>query len=168
MNLPVTDPDIGTEPLFDEDRILRRARRATRLGRDATEVAAGRGSPSTALLLEPQGTAFRDELDRAAAEAGVELQPQAEVDGMRLLASLAFEGFGPAILPATAVPRGAAGRLAAGRTCPSCATATVGPRPPPQRPARRPRPGPLREVLHELVAAEAPRQPGVDLPAVAH
>ncbi len=32
------------------------------------------------------------------------LQPLAEIDGMRLLASLAFQGFGPAILPASAAP----------------------------------------------------------------
>ena len=37
----------------------------------------------------------------AAAAADVELQAQAEIDGVRLLASLAFEGYGPAIVPAT-------------------------------------------------------------------
>ena len=56
------------------------------------------------LLLEPRGTAFRDDLDVDAARAGVVLVPQAEVDGMRLLASLAFAGFGAAVLPATAAP----------------------------------------------------------------
>ena len=30
--------------------------------------------------------------------------PQAEIDGVRLLASLAFEGYGSAIVPTTAVP----------------------------------------------------------------
>ena len=33
-------------------------------------------------------------IDRAAAAAGITLHPQAEIDGVRLLASLAFEGFG--------------------------------------------------------------------------
>ena len=55
------------------------------------------------LLLEPVGTSFRDELDAEAAAAGVTLIPQAEVDGMRLLASLAHEGYGAAVLPFTAV-----------------------------------------------------------------
>jgi hypothetical protein len=44
-------------------------------------------------------------LDRAAAAAGVTLRAQAEIDGVRLLASLAFDGYGVAIVPATAVPR---------------------------------------------------------------
>jgi DNA-binding transcriptional LysR family regulator len=56
------------------------------------------------LLLEPQGTGFRDHLDTQAAQAGVMLEAQAEVDGMRLLASLAFGGVGACILPASAAP----------------------------------------------------------------
>jgi len=56
------------------------------------------------LLLEPPGTAFRDEIDDQARRAGVALRTKAEVDGMRLLASLAFDGFGAAVLPASAVP----------------------------------------------------------------
>jgi DNA-binding transcriptional LysR family regulator len=56
------------------------------------------------LLLEPPGTAFRDDLDAQAREAGVMLTTKAEVDGMRLVASLAFEGFGAAVLPASAAP----------------------------------------------------------------
>jgi DNA-binding transcriptional LysR family regulator len=56
------------------------------------------------LLLEPQGTGFRDHLDGQAAQVGVTLVPQAEVDGMRLLASLAFGGVGACILPASAAP----------------------------------------------------------------
>ncbi len=36
--------------------------------------------------------------------AGVRLRPLIEVDGVRLLASLAFDGHGPALLPSTAVP----------------------------------------------------------------
>ena len=56
------------------------------------------------LLLPPTGAALRRVLDRAAASAGITLRPQAEVDGVRLLASLAIDGFGAAIVPATAVP----------------------------------------------------------------
>jgi len=36
--------------------------------------------------------------------AGIRLRPRVELDGVRLLASLTFEGYGPAVLPATAVP----------------------------------------------------------------
>jgi DNA-binding transcriptional LysR family regulator len=53
------------------------------------------------LLLPAAGTAFRDEIDSAARAAGVGLVAKAEVDGVRLMASLCFRGYGPAILPAT-------------------------------------------------------------------
>jgi LysR family hydrogen peroxide-inducible transcriptional activator len=57
------------------------------------------------LLLPPTGTAFRDEIDTDARRARVTLRPLAEIDGLRLLASLAFQGFGAALLPASAAPR---------------------------------------------------------------
>ena len=56
------------------------------------------------LLLPAPGTSFRDDLDAAAAEHEIELTARAEIDGMRLLASLTFSGFGAAIVPATAAP----------------------------------------------------------------
>jgi len=56
------------------------------------------------LLLPLPGTSFRDELDEAARPQGIILTPRAELDGVRLIASLTFDGHGPAILPATAVP----------------------------------------------------------------
>lgn len=164
LNLPIADPEIGVEPLFEEERILVApadhplARRSRELdGPLPLSELAGHD-----LLLEPRGTAFRDELDSAAAAAGVELRTLAEVDGMTLVASLAFRGFGPAIVPTTAtldepegdwvripvagllhrdvgLARRRSGRLAA--------------------PARA-----LRALLLELVAALAPRHRGVDLP----
>jgi len=56
------------------------------------------------LLLGPQGTAFRSDLDRAADRAGIVLTPKIELDGLRLIASLAFEGFGAAVVPSAAIP----------------------------------------------------------------
>jgi DNA-binding transcriptional LysR family regulator len=161
VNLPVADPEIGVEPLFEEERILVVPADHPLADRDEVPLA---GVAEHRLVLEPRGTAFRDELDRAAAEAGVELEPLAEVDGMTLVASLAFRGFGPAVMPITAtfeeppggwlvvhVPelrhrevglaRRRSGRLAA--------------------PARA-----ARELLHELVAAEAPRHSGVAVPGI--
>ena len=54
------------------------------------------------ILLPPKGTAFRDEVDTDARRVHVELRIRAEIDGLRLLASLAFSGFAPALLPASA------------------------------------------------------------------
>ena len=56
------------------------------------------------MLLPLGGTTFRAELDAVIGPAGIELLARAEVDGTRLIASLTFEGWGPSILPATAVP----------------------------------------------------------------
>ena len=101
VNLPVAHPDVSTEPLFDEDRLLIVPDGHPLADRDRvllTELA------DHELLLEPAGTAFRDELDREVAAAGIELRAKAEVDGLRLIATLAFQGFGAAIVPATAAP----------------------------------------------------------------
>jgi DNA-binding transcriptional LysR family regulator len=57
------------------------------------------------LLLTPPGTSIRVLLDEAAEAEGVQLRSKAELDGLRLIASLCFEGFGAGIVPATAIPR---------------------------------------------------------------
>ncbi len=63
------------------------------------------------LLLPAPGTALRAEIDGATGPARIELRPAMELDGVRLIASLAFDGYGPAILPATAVPGHQRGRF---------------------------------------------------------
>jgi LysR family hydrogen peroxide-inducible transcriptional activator len=101
VNLPISHPDVVAEPLFAEDRVL-----VAPEGHPlATRPVAGLDDLADhELLLEPVGTGFRDELDTAATAAGRELRPRAEVDGMRLLTSLAIGGYGAAILPVSAVP----------------------------------------------------------------
>lgn len=99
LNTPIDEPELMVEPLFDEDRILivpEGHPLYTRSSVSLEELA------EHELLLEASGTAFRDELDQAAAELGVALKAQAEFDGMRLLASLVFAGYGAGIVPATA------------------------------------------------------------------
>lgn len=103
VNIPVADPDVAVEPLFEEERILV-------VPHDhALARWAGRSEPvpietlaEHRMVMEPRGTAFRDELDADATRYGVRFEPLAEVDGMTLVASLAFGEFGPAVLPATA------------------------------------------------------------------
>lgn len=101
VNLPLADGELATEPLFDEDRIILAPADHPLAAHASVELAA---LSDHALLLEPRGTAFRDELDDAVAQIGVDLNVRAEIDGIRLLTSLAFEGFGPAMVPATAAP----------------------------------------------------------------
>ncbi len=101
VNLPLSEPDVITEALFDEDRVLVAPAGHPLYARDSVTLA---DLSHHDLLLEATGTSFRDELDAQAESLGITLSAQAEVDGMRLLASLAFSGFGAAILPASAAP----------------------------------------------------------------
>jgi LysR family hydrogen peroxide-inducible transcriptional activator len=101
VNLPIDEPDLIVEPLFDEDRILIVPTGHPLYDRESITLVELAGHD---LLLEARGTAFRDVLDHAAAEQGIELRPKAELDGMRLLASLVFAGFGAGIVPASAIP----------------------------------------------------------------
>ncbi|HEX9994363.1 MAG TPA: LysR family transcriptional regulator [Acidimicrobiales bacterium] len=101
VNLPCADDDLAAERLFDEDLLVVAPDGHPLAARERVTLAELARHP---LLLGPQGTAFRDDLDAEAARAGVELRPQAEIDGLRLVASLAFEGFGAAVVPASAVP----------------------------------------------------------------
>ncbi|MDA8379460.1 MAG: LysR family transcriptional regulator [Actinomycetota bacterium] len=101
LNLPVPGHDVSAELLFEEELVL---------VVPADDVLARRSEISLAeltdldLILPIPGTAFRDELDSACAPLGIRLRPRVEIDGTRLIASLTFEGYGPAVLPATAVP----------------------------------------------------------------
>ncbi len=102
LHLPVTGRDLVARLLFEEDLML--------VVPGGHAMAAVEGSlaledlADLELLLPVPGTAFRDELDAVTRPLGITLLPAAEIDGLRLIASLTFEGYGPAILPATAIP----------------------------------------------------------------
>jgi len=102
LTLPVPGRDLVFEPLFEEDLVLVVPVDDDPLGGaerlDLSDLA------RFELLLPAPGTQFRSEIDAAVRPAGVRLRPRVELDGVRLLASLTFEGYGPAVLPATAVP----------------------------------------------------------------
>jgi DNA-binding transcriptional LysR family regulator len=103
LNLPLSESELTSEPLFDEERIL-----IVPNGHPLAEnsrVSLVELSKHE-IVLPPEGTQFRNEVDAAAEAVGVSLKPKAELDGMRLLASLAFQGYAPALVPATAAPTG--------------------------------------------------------------
>jgi LysR family hydrogen peroxide-inducible transcriptional activator len=106
LNLPIEEPDLRVDLLFSEDRVLIVPEGHPLYDRKAVTL---EDLAEHELLLEAPGTAFRDVLDAAAAQAGVELRAKAEFDGMRLLASLAFAGFGAGVVPASAVPSNVGG-----------------------------------------------------------
>jgi DNA-binding transcriptional LysR family regulator len=103
VSLPVPIDTLTTTPLFDEDLVLvvPNGHPFTRRALPLPFEALG----DVELLLPLSGTALRDELDDAARRAGIELRSSLELDGLRTLASLVFDGYGPAILPATAVSK---------------------------------------------------------------
>ena len=101
VNLPVDDPDIDTAVLFTEERIIVAPLDHPLAAHDRVDL---HDLADHEILLPPKGTAFRDEIDVDARRARVELTTRAEVDGLRLLTSLAFQGFGAALVPASAAP----------------------------------------------------------------
>jgi DNA-binding transcriptional LysR family regulator len=102
LTFPVPGRDLVSELLFEEDIVL-----VVPVDDDplsGTERIDITDLERFELLLPAPGTPFRGEIDAAVKPAGVRLRPRVELDGIRLLASLTFEGYGPAVLPATAVP----------------------------------------------------------------
>ena len=160
---PTNDPDVSTTALFTEDRILATPAGHALFGRDRVTIADLHGIE---LIVEPPGRPFRAQLDALFAERGCTLSVRAEVDGTRLMTSLAFEGFGAAILPASAVSSrsdlgwhtapvdGVPGRavgLATRRQALLSAPARV-----------------LAEVLQGVVRSQGERQPGIHPTTVLH
>ena len=92
-------PELNEVDLFKEDLVL--------IVDKTHELAQGSGSVTFEtlshyeLLLPFPGTPIRREIDEAARAQGIELRPIIELDGLRTIASLTFDGHGPSILPAT-------------------------------------------------------------------
>jgi DNA-binding transcriptional LysR family regulator len=102
LHLPVTGRDLVARLLFEEDLVLV-VPEGHPMAHPVRPVML-EDLADMELLLPVPGTAFRDELDAVTRPLGITLLPAAEIDGLRLIASLTFEGYGPAILPATAIP----------------------------------------------------------------
>jgi LysR family hydrogen peroxide-inducible transcriptional activator len=108
VTFPLSGDEVEAAQLFDED-LVAVLPSGHRLAHE-TSIPLERLS-ELELLLPAPGTALRTEIDSATVPARVELRPAMELDGVRLIASLAFDGYGPAVLPATAVPGHLRGRF---------------------------------------------------------
>lgn len=122
VSLPLPGDDLSAQPLFEEDLVLvvpfDHPLALDACGQVGVQDDAHGDSRFTypcdplplsvlsdlEMLLPQAGTVLRDEIDAAAGVAGVTLRPSLELDGLRMIASLVFDGYGPAILPASAVP----------------------------------------------------------------
>ncbi|MEO2156387.1 MAG: LysR substrate-binding domain-containing protein, partial [Acidimicrobiales bacterium] len=156
LNTPVVEASLDSEPLFDEERIVVVPKGHPLADQGTIGIEQLAEHP---VMLTPRGTTFRDALDQELAASGVRLTSAAEVDGLRLLASLAYQGYAPALLPASAVsgyPEGdwslvhveglarrSVGLVRNRRTTPSM----------PSRAAR--------DVVLEVIREIAPHQPGI-------
>lgn len=157
IHLPVEEPDLIAEPLFSEELVLLLPT-GHRFSR-ASSVNLG-DLRDTPLLMPPKGAALRRIIDRASASNGTTLRAAAEIDGVRLLATLASAGHGPAIVPATAArDLGEGAHWIGVDDLPERVVAWV----------RRRRPNPsaatnaVHSVLRLVVEAHAAEQPGIHL-----
>jgi molybdate transport repressor ModE-like protein len=162
VHLPIDDTDVTVHPLFAEDLVLLVHLQHPLSSQDTIRLPALAATP---LLLPPTGTALRRIIDRAAAGVDCQLTAQAEIDGVRLLASLAFEGYGAAVVPSTAIPRWLTGDFKR-IVVPELPRRVVGwvqrKRPTPSAPTKA-----LLEVVREVTAAQGEQQPGVHVGAEA-
>ncbi|MEM9607485.1 MAG: LysR family transcriptional regulator [Actinomycetota bacterium] len=100
VNLPIADPDFDVEILFDEELVCVTPTNHPLAELDSVDLVELARHP---LLLGPPGNAVRDVLDRVASDVDVQLDPLVQIDGVRLMASLAIDGFGPTVVPVTAM-----------------------------------------------------------------
>jgi molybdate transport repressor ModE-like protein len=151
------DPELQLVPLFSEELVLLVNNKHPWAKLETISLEELATQP---LLLAPRNTALRRIIDRAAGAQRLAFTPQAEIDGVRLLTSLAFEGFGPAIVPATAIPAWITGDFTR-VSIPQLPRRVVGwasrKRPVPNKPTRA-----VLEIARQVVAKTGDRQPGVN------
>lgn len=95
---PVSSPELAESDLYHEDLVLI-IERSHELGR--RDVVTMQDLADLDILLPYPGTPLRREIDDAAVAANVTLKPALQIDGLRTIASLTFDGHGPSILPST-------------------------------------------------------------------
>jgi LysR family hydrogen peroxide-inducible transcriptional activator len=158
VHLPIADNTLDVRELFAEELFLVAPTQHVLANHTSITLEELAEHP---IMLAPRGTAQRRIVDRAAANHGVALQSLAEIDGVRLMASLVFEGFGAAIVPASAVPGWLKGNFVRIpiEEMPRRVVGWV------QRPRPRPNRATLavRERAIDTVQRHAPRQPGITL-----
>jgi DNA-binding transcriptional LysR family regulator len=111
LALPVPTEELLAEPLFDEDLrlIVPNDHPLAKTYARSREPVPFAALADVKLLLPLQGTSLRSDIDAVFAETDITPTPLYELDGLRTLASLVFDGYGPGILPATAMSSSIAG-----------------------------------------------------------
>lgn len=96
---PVRHPDLRVLELYEEEIVLVTPREHLLAGR-TVPAAAMADAP---LILFPQGTGFREYLDRVLSEGGIPARVQMESDSVEAIKSLVAVGLGISFLPEAAV-----------------------------------------------------------------
>lgn len=157
VSLPADRPGVEAEPMFEEDVLLVVPNEHPLASKQSVLPTELDGVP---LILPPQQTPFRDELDFEFARNGVTLTPATEVDGIRLIESLVSRGIDAGLLPATATP---ADGVVSGIPIVGIGHRTVGI----VLPSRSPRSVPVRavtDVIHNVVEKGIAELQGVYAP----
>jgi len=99
LGWPASAPELKDSSLYSEDLVV--------IAHHTHPIASRKNAISLTeladydLLLPSTGTPIRREIDMASDKLGIKLKPIVELDGIRTLASMTFDGYGPSILPAT-------------------------------------------------------------------
>lgn len=103
MNAPLDHDELVATPLFAEEFVVI-APTGHPLAEQGDREVGFAELEQHELLLGPPGSVMRMQIDSAAARHGATLRTLAQLDGIRLTATLAFQGYGPAIVPITSIP----------------------------------------------------------------
>ncbi|MAP98875.1 MAG: hypothetical protein CL428_11465 [Acidimicrobiaceae bacterium] len=103
INTPLQHDELFTSPLFEEQLVVI-APEGHPLATDGDRPIEITELQNHELLLSPPGSNLRVLIDDKARQEQVTLRTVAELDGIRLAATLAFQGYAPAIVPVTAIP----------------------------------------------------------------
>ena len=108
VTLPVHGEELAATPLFEEDLMLvvpvEHPLALCEKGGRRPAPSPSRCSATSSWCCRWPAPSYGARSTRRCGAAGVTLRPAMELDGLRMIASLTFDGYGPAILPATAVP----------------------------------------------------------------
>jgi LysR family hydrogen peroxide-inducible transcriptional activator len=103
INTPLHHDELFTTPLFEEQLVVIAPEGHSLASEGDRPIHIGELAEHN-LLLSPPGSNLRVLIDDKARQENVELRTIAELDGIRLAATMAFQGYAPAIVPVTAIP----------------------------------------------------------------
>lgn len=101
VNQPNYSEEFAFRTLFEEEYMLVVSSKSELADKPSVTIS---DIDNMELIVPPKGIPLRDLLDTLAKRNNVNFRIVAEVDGIRLISSMAFDGYASAIIPATAVP----------------------------------------------------------------